>query len=70
MCKVVVRQTDDGGQELTVSFISTIPPPMPPPQTPEEEQKKDDKNDTVDKAGKSEQKGSDCSSGEGSSLEQ
>ena len=41
ICKVMLIKNDDGGQEMNVSFTTTIPPPMPPPQTiPEDGQKK------------------------------
>ena len=66
ICKVSLAKKDDGGQEVNVSFTSTIPPPMPPPQTiPEDDHRKDEKRDNSEK---SEDKG-ESSNGEDTSAE-
>ena len=62
ICKVALVKKDDGGQELNVSFTSSIPPPMPPPQTIPEDEKRENSE-------KSEDRG-ELSNGEDTSVEQ
>lgn len=68
LCKVAVVKKDDGGQEVNVSFTTTIPPPMPPPQAvPEGDQRKEEKRDSLDK---NEEKNGESSNEENTSAEQ
>ena len=64
ICKVSLVKKDDGGQEMSVCFTSTIPPPMPPPQTvPEDDHKKDANSEKSEDKGES-SNGEDTSSTE------
>ena len=64
ICKVSLVKKDDGGQEMSVCFTSTIPPPMPPPQTvPEDDHKKDANSEKSEDRGES-SNGEDTSSTE------
>ena len=47
MCKVVVMNRDDGGQEITVSMSTTVAPP----QAEEEKKEKKEKKDKAEKVG-------------------
>ena len=45
MCKVSITETEDGGQEVNLSFTSSTPPPHTPATAPpvEDPRKKDKK---------------------------
>ena len=62
ICKVALVKKDDGGQELNVSFTSSIPPPMPPPQTIPEDEKRENSEKSEDRE--------ELSNGEDTSVEQ
>ena len=49
MCKVVVVNKDDGGQEIIVSMSTTVAPPSP--QAEEEKKEKKEKKDKTEKVG-------------------